>query len=283
MLQDIIDTSKILRPKGSDFTNLRDGGGLHFDIIGFDPRGVNNTTPSAGCFPDDGAEQIFDIQKEALGIATDGGLSFNAVWNQIQAVSGTCSRYRSAEGNDAADVGRYMTTPQVVEDMVAITEALAEWREKQVAHHFKYIKEPPGGFDYTPIKGRARWRKGKEMIQYIGFSYGTVLGATLATMHPKRIKRMVIDGVADMDDYYAGTWLSNLHDTDSIIDTFCTECHAAGPQKCPLYSATGAHGTKAIVEVRPMTPIFCPGTIPHSCTSTHQLLANHDDIGELRR
>lgn len=195
-LQDIIDASK------DPATLQRNKTGLYFDIIGFDPRGVNNTTPRIGCFPDEVSRQAFDIQKAALGLITDGGASFATVWNQIRAVSGTCSQYASHDGQDAADVGRYVTTPQVAEDMVAIVEALGEWREEQSLR--ESARCPGMRRDDRAVRERTRWQKGKEMIQYIGFSYGTVLGATLATLHPRRIKRFVIDGVADMDDYYDG-------------------------------------------------------------------------------
>lgn len=37
-----------------------------------------------------------------------------------------------------------------------------------------------------------------------GFSYGTLLGTTLATMFPDKIARLVIDGNINPIDYYYG-------------------------------------------------------------------------------
>ena len=42
------------------------------------------------------------------------------------------------------------------------------------------------------------------MLRYLGFSYGTALGATLAAMFPDRMDRVVLDGVLNMHEYYAG-------------------------------------------------------------------------------
>lgn len=54
------------------------------------------------------------------------------------------------------------------------------------------------------IRERTKYAPGQEMIQYWGFSYGTILGATLAAMYPERISRALLDGVADSHDYMAG-------------------------------------------------------------------------------
>jgi hypothetical protein len=45
-------------------------------------------------------------------------------------------------------------------------------------------------------------------------------------MHPDRVGRVVLDGVCDSDDYYHGGfgYISNLKDTDGIIDRFCEYC-----------------------------------------------------------
>ncbi|KAF4602732.1 hypothetical protein EYR40_005949 [Pleurotus pulmonarius] len=76
---------------------------------------------------------------------------------------------------------------------------------------------------------------GQRNIQYWGFSYGTVLGATFASLFPGRIDRLVLDGVVDAEDYYATLWSKNLLDADKTLQIFFDDCFEAGPDVCPFY------------------------------------------------
>lgn len=76
---------------------------------------------------------------------------------------------------------------------------------------------------------------GFDKIQYWGFSYGTILGATFAAMFPDNVGRLVIDGVVDPVDYYSTQWRSNLRDADATLKWFTDACADAGPNKCALY------------------------------------------------
>ena len=38
---------------------------------------------------------------------------------------------------------------------------------------------------------------GEEKMTYIGFSYGTMLGATYANLFPQRLRAMLLDGITD--------------------------------------------------------------------------------------
>ncbi|KAK1779510.1 Alpha/Beta hydrolase protein [Copromyces sp. CBS 386.78] len=79
---------------------------------------------------------------------------------------------------------------------------------------------------------------GEEKLKYWGFSYGTVLGGTFAAMYPDRVGRMVNDGNVDYEEWYNGTYLNFLHDTDKVMEAFYTFCHSAGPHRCPFHASS---------------------------------------------
>ncbi|KAF8876133.1 alpha/beta hydrolase fold-domain-containing protein, partial [Infundibulicybe gibba] len=78
----------------------------------------------------------------------------------------------------------------------------------------------------------------REKLQYWGFSYGSVLGATFAAMFPDKVERLVIDGVVDAENYYSALWDNGLLDTDKTLQTFFDGCSLAGPNICPFYAPT---------------------------------------------
>lgn len=71
------------------------------------------------------------------------------------------------------------------------------------------------------------------LLRYWGFSYGTALGATVAAMFPKRMDKVVLDGVLNPHQYYAGTDVQEIVDTDAVFAGFFTGC-LANPSNCAL-------------------------------------------------
>ncbi|KAK5048096.1 hypothetical protein LTR84_006286 [Exophiala bonariae] len=72
------------------------------------------------------------------------------------------------------------------------------------------------------------------MIRYWGFSYGTLLGSTIAAMFPEKIDRMILDGNINPTDYYHGTNEESVDDVDAALLNFFETCVEAGPTFCAL-------------------------------------------------
>ncbi|KAH8664676.1 TAP-like protein-domain-containing protein [Xylariales sp. PMI_506] len=207
-------------------------GGKFYDIISFDPRGVNSTTPHLTCFPDGVAGARWLDREPSNRLLGDDRRSLDKSWAQMQAVGMACAEQR--EG-DEPNVVSYVNTPQVAEDMLAIVEAHGEWREAEAK---RLLSCPAHRASLTSsvdeVLEQTKWQQGAEKINYWGFSYGTLLGQTFAALHPDRINRLVIDGNLDMEDYYWGKRMTNLQDTDGILGRLSAYCAAAGAA-CPFY------------------------------------------------
>lgn len=72
------------------------------------------------------------------------------------------------------------------------------------------------------------------LIRYWGFSYGTLLGSTIAAMFPEKIDRMILDGNINPTDYYRGLNQESVDDVDAALLNFFETCAAAGPTFCAV-------------------------------------------------
>lgn len=151
-------------------------GDRHYEILGFDPRGISLSTPRAECY-DDAADRAADaLQRQGMSsVSDDLGLKFN--YQNLKGLGELCGQ----QGPDS--IFNHMSTASVARDMLEIVDRVDELRRGKS----------------TPAEG-AR----KPGLQYLAVSYGTVLGNTFASMFPDRVERMVLDGVADADDFVSG-------------------------------------------------------------------------------
>lgn len=121
----------------------------HFDLIGFDPRGVGRSAP-INCGPGANLDRYLSVDESPVDpTGVSALLSVDAqLVKECQADSGRL----------LAHVG----TVDAVRDMDRIRQAL-----------------------------------GDPKLNYLGFSYGTFLGATYADLFPTHIRAMVLDGALD--------------------------------------------------------------------------------------
>ena len=73
---------------------------------------------------------------------------------------------------------------------------------------------------------------GEEKISYLGFSYGSELGATYATLFPTRVRAMAIDGAVDPNDNFAEGSISQGVGFEKALDGFLADC--AKNTRCPF-------------------------------------------------
>ena len=67
---------------------------------------------------------------------------------------------------------------------------------------------------------------GEETISYFGFSYGSELGATWATLFPDTVRAAVLDGAADPDADELESSVQQLQGFEASLSTFLAQCSA---------------------------------------------------------
>ena len=211
----------------------------YFDLVSFDPRGVNHTTPGFSCFPSALSREVWEAEDNIIGLELDDSSTFNNLWARWRAVGTSCASMESSSKTtmDGEHIGRYLSTASVVRDMVEIIERHGEWREKTAQ---TLMQNTPCSKTMSTIPNRTAWQKGEEKLQYWGFSYGTFLGQSFSSMQPNRVHRVVLDGVVDADDYSRTGWSTNLNDEDKIFQLLADTCYEAGPDRCALYNIGGS-------------------------------------------
>lgn len=179
--------------------------GPQFSIIGFDPRGVNHTIPVVSCFDTPHNRILFDVRGSGRILGSGGGEEVGELFVRGKLLGNICT----TDGK-AKDV-QHLGTTYVARDMLAINDAI---------------------WDLVP---KERGRKG---LQYWGFSYGSALGITYATLFPDKIERMILDGVVDVIDYFRGSRKQVTVDTERVMSSFYEFCFKAGPVQCQFYNGS---------------------------------------------
>ncbi|KAI1377208.1 alpha/beta-hydrolase [Hypoxylon crocopeplum] len=208
------------------------------DIIGFDPRGIGATTPKADCFvaPDDpfgldGRNVAYMnrlswlVSGHDVGLINSSNVALSKLNTRAKALGKLCKRVDEAGGDNS--IFRYSNTPNVARDMLSIVQAWDEWRSDPDANPAKSMQKPETVDTDTKIDPKDSTR-GK--LVYWGFSYGTLLGATFASMFPDKVGRVILDGVVDADHYVDRVSKDAILDADAIWETFFAYCAEAGPQ-----------------------------------------------------
>ncbi|KAF2118555.1 TAP-like protein-domain-containing protein [Lophiotrema nucula] len=215
-LQTIVDSSK--DPNSPEaLASKHASSARYYDVIGFDPRGIGATEPAAECLPDGPTTWSWDLRRRSEGNLDSSDAALGRLWSMEHAWGASCKQVMDEE--DGPDIKQYMTTASVARDMLEIIERHADY----VADHLAEKRKTSS----TVIAKKPK-------LQYWGFSYGTYLGYTFASMFPDRVGRLVLDGVVNSDDYNASLGKGSLHDAEKAQQSIYSYCAAAGPDKCAL-------------------------------------------------
>ncbi|KAI0651010.1 alpha/beta-hydrolase [Trametes meyenii] len=189
--------------------------GGHYDVVSWDPRGVGPLTVPGDTFCFDTVAEydaFWNGTIELTGINMVGNFThqadIDALLSQASLMQAKYEELgRRCLEHPSGQFLRYVGTAATARDVAALADAL----------------DGPG----SPIN-------------YIGISYGTILGSWLVNMFPERVGRVVIDGVIDptflANEETPFVWPRLISDADKVYEGFVTGCALAGPEGCPIAS-----------------------------------------------
>ncbi|KAH8732789.1 TAP-like protein-domain-containing protein [Phaeosphaeriaceae sp. PMI808] len=223
-LQDIVDPDI---DANIDSTDVR-----YYDILGFDPRGIGESEPYAQCLDDPAAAWSWNLRENTEGILGSSDAALGRLWSMTHAWGSACKQVM--DDASGPNIKQYMTTAIVARDMLEIIEKhaayVAEVLDQSTAKGCRRSYEPDSAL-YTPSEAK---------LDYWGFSYGTFLGSTFASMFPERVGRVILDGVVSSYDYLHTLDNGSLTDSQKVMDSFYTFCVLAGPEACPLATSNSS-------------------------------------------
>ncbi|WP_413318618.1 alpha/beta hydrolase [Agrococcus sp. 1P02AA] len=185
----------------------------HYDLVGFDPRGVGGSTPIS-CYDD--PQELYDW-----------------LWEIPEGPA---------------------PEPLSDEDLEEQLESSRWFGEACLEHTGPYL-ELVGTEQVASDMDLLRALFGEEQLDYLGVSYGTLIGATYADLFPERVGRMVLDAAVAPDATdFEGT-LFQAAGFELAYGNFVDDCLASG--ECPFTGskADALAQTRALIESLEEDPI----------------------------
>lgn len=203
-------------------------GKRHYDLVAFDPRGIGNSSPNISCFSGLAAHmRAKEMQTIGLTDLSARGLAYHLAAAKVDGKQ--CEKTHG-------DFLEYVGTTSVARDMLQILDELH--REEDEEEHVEDADEDVRLELRSLEDDKHDHKKLLPRLNYIGISYGTLLGNYFASMFPGRVGRMVLDGVCDAPEYATSQeWMNDTIDTDEAMKVFFHGCFSA-ESKCALYRET---------------------------------------------
>lgn len=165
----------------------------NFDVVGFDPRGVNHSS-AVSCYDDpaDFDAFLFDLLPGAYG---------SDEW--IEALREANEKFGGACEQHTGELLGYVDTVSAARDLDLLRAIL-----------------------------------GDKKLNYLGYSYGTLLGATYADLYPEKTGRLVLDGALDPATSSFDVSATQAQGFESALRAFLADC--ATVEDCPFSSDVDA-------------------------------------------
>ncbi len=165
----------------------------------------------------------------------------------------------SAPIDCVADIDRYFAEPDPSPDTDAENQVLVDLAqefddrcEEADGPMLSHISTVDTARDMEAIRDAL----GEDAISFMGFSYGSELGATYATLFPTHIRAMVLDGAIDPDLDGVETARAQAIGTEKALDAFLSDCSAH--RSCAFNNRGDAEGAfdslMADLDAHPLPP-----------------------------
>jgi len=157
----------------------------NFNIIGFDPRGVQNSVPAIHCYVKDSTTPAPAMDKFLYG-----------------------------------DSGYPLGSPKDLAATKAAIKAFDQACLKNTGPLLGHLDSVSTARDMDVIRAVS----GDEKLNYLGFSYGTFLGVNYAALFPNRVGHMVLDGAVDPSVSDADQSLNQLKGFNLALNDYLGDC-----------------------------------------------------------
>jgi pimeloyl-ACP methyl ester carboxylesterase len=141
------------------------------------------------------------------------------------------------------DYDRYFSGTDITPDdasekqeIVDLAEEFADNCVENNADYFEYVGTNNSARDIDSI----RQALGEEQVSYFGFSYGSELGATWATLFPETVRAAVLDGAADPNADLVEGGLQQAAGFEATLATYLAQC--SDDPSCEFHNGGDAEG-----------------------------------------
>ncbi|HEV7961039.1 MAG TPA: alpha/beta hydrolase [Actinoplanes sp.] len=129
--------------------------------------------------------------------------------------------------------------------IVALNKKIAENCGKKYGDQLPLFSTKQAAKDMDAIRAAV----GDPKMTYLGFSYGTLLGATYAQLFPKNIRALVLDGAVDPTQDFVASSEEQAKGFERAFTNFTNWCKTAGT-KCPISADPRGAVTDALAKAK---------------------------------